>query len=79
MNSIQKRHQYTIAEKKAYVEKYYQIIQKDSWKGIKTVARELGIAKSTLEGWIDQYKFLKEVKGAYNKYRLEGEETFQKH
>ena len=71
-SNYRKRKQYTIAEKKNIVQKYYDLIDDDPTIGKKKAADQLGVPKTSLIEWIDLFPYLIAEKGGSHRFRLEG-------
>ena len=71
-SSDRKRSQYTLMEKKSYVNQYYEI--KDSYpkKGVLPMAKSLGVPYTCLLEWIKQYKYIELTTNKKERCRLEG-------
>ena len=67
-----KRIQYTLMEKKSFVKQFYEI--KDSYpkKGVRPIAKSLGVPYTCLLEWIKQNKYIELTTNKKEKYRLEG-------
>ena len=61
------RKRYTIKEKIAYVEKYKAIKEEEPKKWFKKISEELYVAKNNLKEWVNQYMFMKDIKGVNKK------------
>ena len=67
-----KRKKYTLAEEKTFVDRYKKIKANFPQRGIRSIANELDVPKSSLIEWIKQIPFIDETISATKKYRLEG-------
>ena len=67
-----KRKKYTLAGKKTFVDRYKKIKANFPQRGIRSIANELDVPKSSLIEWIKQIPFIDETISATKKYRLEG-------
>ena len=54
-----------------YVAQYYAIKKTDEKKGFKSISEELEIPKNCLEEWVQEYDYMKGIKGANHKFNLE--------
>ena len=66
------RKKYTITFKKNAVEKFKEIKNNFPKKGLRTIANELNVPRSSLQEWIKQINFLEDTKGGSHKFRLDG-------
>ena len=66
-----KRKKYTLAEKKNFVDRYKKIKANFPNRGIRSIANELDVPKSSLIEWIKQIPFIDETISTTKKYRLE--------
>ena len=71
-DTYKNRKQYSLAEKKSYVKKYYDFKEEFPNKGIRPIAKILGIPFSCLQEWIKQYQFIELTTNKKGKFRLEG-------
>ena len=67
-----KRKKYTLAGKKTFVDRYKKIKANFPQRGIRSIANELDVPKSSLIEWIKQIPFIDETISTTKKYPLEG-------
>ena len=69
---ITNRKQYTLEEKKNYINAYKKLKSQNPKRGIYSIASELNLSYSSLREWIKQESLITEVKCRQNKFRLKG-------
>ena len=66
------RKQYTLEEKKNYINAYKKLKNENAKRGIYSIASELNLSYSSLKEWLKQESLITEVKCKQNKFHLKG-------